>query len=169
MLANSPSTIVVWLSMDHRNNSGHSDSQDNRENLTTASTAFLTVTMKTTAFEASANLLLDDLPVIRDNLRKGFLETQSTVNKWVQNFKKKLDGEEDEDDFNARPARPAQGRYGQPGGGSTYGRKSGDTGRRSGDRERYDADPQVLGDDFATLQMRDDEGQYFEMTRVSNH
>ena len=29
-------------------------------------------------------------------------------------------------------------------------------GRRSGDRERYDADPQVLGDDFAGLNMRDD-------------
>lgn len=118
--------------------------------------------MKTAALDTSANFLLDDLPVIRDNLRKGFLETQSTVNKWVQNFKKKLDGEEDEDDFDARPARPAQGRYGQPGGGSMYGRRSGDTGRRSGDRERYDADPQVLGDDFATLQMRDDEGQYLE-------
>lgn len=123
--------------------------------------------MKTAALEASANLLLDDLPVIRDNLRKGFLETQSTVNKWVQNFKKKLDGEEDEDDFNAQSARPAQGRYGQPGGGSIYGRKSGDTGRRSGDRERYDADPQVIGDDFATLQMRDEEGQDCECLEYS--
>ena len=35
-------------------------------------------------------------------------------------------------------------------------RRSADMGRRSGDRERYDADPQVLGDDFAGLNMRDD-------------
>lgn len=31
-------------------------------------------------------------------------------------------------------------------------------GRRSGDRERYDADPQLLGDDFSALELRDSEG-----------
>jgi hypothetical protein len=30
--------------------------------------------------------------------------------------------------------------------------------RRSGDRERYDADPQVLSDDFSALELRDTEG-----------
>jgi hypothetical protein len=34
-------------------------------------------------------------------------------------------------------------------------------GRRSGDRERYDADPQVLGDDFSALELRDSEGESF--------
>jgi hypothetical protein len=33
----------------------------------------------------------------------------------------------------------------------------GEQGRRSGDRERYDADPQVLSDDFRELQMEDNE------------
>jgi hypothetical protein len=36
-------------------------------------------------------------------------------------------------------------------------RRSAESGRRSGDRERYDADPQVLGDDFSALELRDAE------------
>jgi hypothetical protein len=33
--------------------------------------------------------------------------------------------------------------------------------RRSGDRDRYDADPQVLGDDFGhRLELRDDDGEF---------
>lgn len=102
--------------------------------------------------------LQDDLPVIRDNIRKGFLETQSKVNTWVQNFKKRLDGD-DLDDIHG-----SQG-YG---GGQSYGtsRRSGDLGRRSGDRDRYDADPQVLGDDFAALELRDSEGTN---TTLSNY
>ncbi|KKY27654.1 putative cue domain [Phaeomoniella chlamydospora] len=97
----------------------------------------------------------DDLPVIRENLRKGFLETQSTVNKWVQNFKKRIDGE-DLDDLNSQQSEPSQG-YQSRGGAATYGRRSGDTTRRSADRDRYDADPQVLPDDFSTLELRDAE------------
>lgn len=93
--------------------------------------------------------------MIRDNIRKGFLETQSKVNSWVQTFKKKLDGEDD-GEFGNQPPRPAQG---YQGGGQNYGtRRSGEIGRRSADRERYDADPQVLGDDFSTLELRDSEG-----------
>ncbi|KAL1856033.1 ubiquitin-binding protein cue5 [Paecilomyces lecythidis] len=91
----------------------------------------------------------DDLPVIRENIRKGFLETQSKVNSWVQNFKKKIDGEEDEDQPAGEYHRDS-GSYGRP-------RRSGDMGRRSADRERYDADPQVISDDFATLELRDSE------------
>lgn len=97
----------------------------------------------------------DDLPVIRDNIRKGFLETQSTVNKWVTSLKKKIDGE-DEDDFHGQAAAPAQG-YAPP---QQYGgRRSSEFSRRSTDRDRYDADPQVLGDDFAGLRMQDNEGR----------
>ncbi|KAL9621617.1 MAG: hypothetical protein Q9160_004009 [Pyrenula sp. 1 TL-2023] len=95
----------------------------------------------------------DDLPVIRDNIRKGFLDTQATVNKWVTNFKKKIDGEDSDEDFQAQPARPAQSV--RPQGYSN--RRSLDAARRSADRERYDADPQVLGDDFSTLELRDAE------------
>lgn len=97
---------------------------------------------------------VDDLPVIRDNIRKGFLETQSKVNSWVQGFKKRLDGDEEEEE------PPSDGHLQSHGEAQTYGRarRSGDSTRRSGDRERYDADPQVLGDDFSALELRDSEG-----------
>ena len=97
--------------------------------------------------------LADDLPVIRDNLKKVALETQSTVNGWFTNLKKRIDGD-DEDDIRSRPSAPAQGYTNQQQYG---GRRSSEFGRRSTDRDRYDADPQVLGDDFASLQMRDNE------------
>lgn len=95
----------------------------------------------------------DDLPVIRENIRKGFLETQTKVNSWVQNFKKRLDGEDEE-------PQSSEGYLQSHGETQTYGRprRSGDSARRSGDRERYDADPQVLGDDFTGLELRDAEG-----------
>lgn len=109
--------------------------------------------------EREYSFLDDDLPMIRDNIRKGFLETQSTVNKWVTSFKKKLDGDDDES-FTGQPGRPTQGV--QPGhqGYPNYNRRSSEMARRSADRERYDADPQVLGDDFSTLELRDAEGTY---------
>ncbi|ERF74661.1 hypothetical protein EPUS_00791 [Endocarpon pusillum Z07020] len=104
--------------------------------------------------EREYSFLDDDLPMIRENIRKGFLETQSTVNKWVTNFKKKLDGEDDEG-FSNQPAKPAQRLQGSNQGFPNYGRRSSEMARRSADRERYDADPQVLGDDFSTLELRD--------------
>ncbi|KAL9021353.1 MAG: hypothetical protein Q9185_001464 [Variospora sp. 1 TL-2023] len=101
----------------------------------------------------------DDLPVIRDNIKKGFLETQSKVNSWVAVLKKKMDGEED-DDFQAKPTSAATG-HGAGGARqsnqSGFGRRNGDYPRRSADHDRYDADPQVLGDDFTNLQLRDDD------------
>lgn len=42
-------------------------------------------------------------------------------------------------------------------------------GRRSGDRERYDADPQVLGDDFSALELRDSEGKLVWSDNVAGH
>ncbi|KAI9849321.1 MAG: ubiquitin-binding protein cue5 [Sclerophora amabilis] len=96
----------------------------------------------------------DDLPVIKENIRKGFLETQTKVNKWVTDFKKRLDGEDEEEPerrqtsqgYNPGPSRPPYGS-----------RRSGELGSRSVDRDRYDADPKVLGDDFAALELRDEE------------
>jgi hypothetical protein len=90
--------------------------------------------------------------VIRENIRKGFFETQSKVNTWVQNFKKKLDGED--------VPRPAEGYIRGYGESQVYNqpRRSGDMNRRSSDRERYDADPQLLTDDLSTLELRDAEG-----------
>ena len=81
------------------------------------------------------------------------------MNSFIANLKKKIDGEEEED-FTNQPGRAATGyRVNSP--QQTYsGRRSGDMGRRSGDRERYDADPQVLGDDFAGLSVHDDTSIY---------
>lgn len=110
----------------------------------------------------------DDLPVIKENIRKGFLETQSKVNSWVANLKKKIDGEDDEE-FQSRPARPATGYTSGPP-TQPYGiRRSGEFSRRSGDRDRYDADPQVLSDDFTSLQLRDEEGTTAPVPSSSHH
>ncbi|KAJ5458991.1 hypothetical protein N7530_010935 [Penicillium desertorum] len=100
----------------------------------------------------------DDLPVIRENLRKGFLETQNKVNSWVTNLKKRIDG----DDLDEEPSQNQRetSAHARP-------RRSGDMGRRSGDRERYDADPQVLSDDFSALELRDGEGTLTTLSLAS--
>ncbi|KAI9804049.1 MAG: ubiquitin-binding protein cue5 [Piccolia ochrophora] len=101
----------------------------------------------------------DDLPVIKENLKKSFFETQTKVNKWVTDFRKKIDGEEDSDPESGT-ASTAQGYNSGPRQQSYGPRRSSEHIRRSTDRERdrYDADPKVLGDDFANLELRDDEG-----------
>lgn len=86
----------------------------------------------------------DDLPIIRENLRKGFLDTQVKVNSWITNIKKKIEENFDESDENA------QQRQGEPF------RRPGESSRRSGDYERYDADPEVLSDDFAGMKFSAD-------------
>src|SRR4051812_29096689 len=40
----------------------------------------------------------DDLPVIKKQLEQGFKETQTKVNKWISDLKKKFDVDEDEDE-----------------------------------------------------------------------
>jgi hypothetical protein len=100
-------------------------------------------------YDENRSFIDDDLPVIKENLRKGFLETQSKVNGWITNLKKRIDGD-DEDG-----ASPQQG-YSPASANAPYrSRRSGD-GRQSGDYNRYDADPQVLSDDFAGIQMNND-------------
>ncbi|KAK4130858.1 hypothetical protein BT67DRAFT_464678 [Trichocladium antarcticum] len=89
----------------------------------------------------------DDLPVIKESLRKGFVETQSKVNTWFTNLKKKIDEQFDEEDERERQARAS---------GSFMGRPTRDQTRRSTDYERYDADPQLLSDDFAGMKFRND-------------
>ncbi|OAL71600.1 hypothetical protein A7D00_4505 [Trichophyton violaceum] len=104
-------------------------------------------------YDKEHSFLDDDLPIIKENIRKGFLETQSRVNSWVENFKRRLDGEESDEDaqyghsqrqYGQRQQQQQQQQYGYPN-------------RRSVDRERYDADPHVLGDDFSSLELRDNE------------
>lgn len=93
--------------------------------------------------EEERSFLDDDLPIIKENLKKGFLETQSKFNGWIEQLRKKIDGEDDEETTESS-------RYGAGASRRSY------DGRRSGDMGRYDADPQVLGDDFAGIQLNDD-------------
>ncbi|GAB1313291.1 ubiquitin-binding protein cue5 [Madurella fahalii] len=96
-------------------------------------------------YDREHSFLDDDLPVIKESLRKGFLETQDKVNTWFTNLKKKLDEQfEDEDE------RPSQGSS------SFMGRPSRDQTRRSADYDRYDADPELLSDDFAGMKFHSD-------------
>lgn len=97
-------------------------------------------------------ILPDDLPEIRENIKKGFWDTQKTVNSWISNFKKNFDGEDEEVDYtsqntaqNARTTAPQASR------------RSNEYVRRSADYNRYDADPQVIGDDFSKLDLKDGE------------
>lgn len=95
--------------------------------------------------ENERNFIDDDLPVIKENLKKGFLETQSKVNGWITNLKKRIDGE---DVDNAQ--------QGYPSGSNQYRQRRSGDGRQSGDYGRYDADPELLSDDFAGIQMNAD-------------
>lgn len=95
----------------------------------------------------------DDLPVIRDNLRKGFEETQKQVNGWITNIRKKIEENFDESEEGGPSGQGQQGQQGQQQYGQ-YARQG--QGRRSGDYHRYDADPQVLSDDFAGMKFAPD-------------
>lgn len=104
-------------------------------------------------YEREHSFIDDELPVIRDNLRKGFMETQTKVTSWFNEMKKRIDGEYDSEEDESQPSKnrphhlhPHQ----QPP------RRSGEGSRRSNDYDRYDADPQVLSDDFAGIRLNPD-------------
>lgn len=67
-------------------------------------------------------------------------------------LQKKLDGDDD-DPYNGPPPldRPDGSQYGRRTEQRVY-----DKTRRSGDTDAFDADPQVIGDDFQHLELRDD-------------
>ncbi|KAH8899537.1 hypothetical protein GQ53DRAFT_741677 [Thozetella sp. PMI_491] len=98
-------------------------------------------------FDREHSFIDDDLPVIRDNLRKGFIETQTKVNSWFNNLKKQINEQFDEDEADERR---------QAGSSSLMGRPTRDQARRSADYERYDADPELLSDDFAGMKFHAD-------------
>ncbi|KAF2395525.1 hypothetical protein EJ06DRAFT_269350 [Trichodelitschia bisporula] len=99
----------------------------------------------------------DDLPVIKQSIQKGFQETQTKVNKWIMDFKKKLDGDEDDEPIPPSSRTFKRQNFGPSQSDQLYGiRKSAEASRRSGDRDRYDADPRVLSDDFTNLELRDE-------------
>jgi hypothetical protein len=99
-------------------------------------------------YDREHSFIDDELPVITENIRKGFLETQTKVNSWFTNLKKKIDGEYDSDEDETQPSKH------QPHGG--LGRRSGEGSRQSTDYHRYDADPQVLSDDFTGMRLNAD-------------
>lgn len=67
-------------------------------------------------------------------------------------LQKRLDGDDD-DPYNGPPPldRPDGSQYGRRPDSNTRERP-----RRSGDTDAFDADPQVIGDDFQHLELRDD-------------
>jgi hypothetical protein len=98
-------------------------------------------------YDREHSFIDDELPIIRENLRKGFVETQTKVNSWFTNLKKRIDGEYDSEEDESQPSKHnAQGPS----------RRTGDGTRRSTDYDRYDADPQVLSDDFAGIRLNPD-------------
>jgi len=98
----------------------------------------------------------DDLPVIRENLRKGFVETQNKFNTWLDTVKKRIDQEWNDDEGHGGQPQQAQGQ--PPGREAFMGRptRAGGPQRRSGDYDRYDADPELLSDDFAGIRLHAD-------------
>lgn len=105
----------------------------------------------------------DDLPVIQEQLKKGFQETQTKVNTWFKDIKKKFDEQFDENEAQSSSQQQHGGR------GPFAGRGSGESSRRSRDYERYDADPELLSDDFAGMKFHSDGSKYkLEVTHRTN-
>jgi hypothetical protein len=100
------------------------------------------------------NFFEDDLPVIQEKLKQGFVETQGRVNSWITTMKKRFDEEFAETEDDQVRTRPTQGHEQFPG------PRPGQASRRSGDYERYDADPQVLSDDFAGMRFNPDGSKF---------
>ncbi|EAT83786.2 hypothetical protein SNOG_08618 [Parastagonospora nodorum SN15] len=122
----------------------------------------------------------DDLPEIRKNIEQGFKETQKTVTSWISNFTKKLDGDGEPDEYDryGNPVHRDQQRPGQSGSQrqnfgpsqseQLYGIRKSAEQRRSADHNRYDADNRVLGDDFAQLEMRDNDDALYRNPSPNN-
>ena len=96
----------------------------------------------------------EDLPVIKENIKKGFMETQSKVTGWFNEFKKRIENDTSPEASPAGSAR-SSGQYARAGAGRRP--RLVDGSRRSRDGG-YDADPQVLSDDFTHLDMNDNTG-----------
>lgn len=109
----------------------------------------------------------DELPEIGRNIQRGFMETQKQVNSWINNFKKRIDGEDEEEDlYSGSSSRPGRQNFGPSQSEQLHGiRKSAERQRRSVEQQRYDADPHVLDDEeFNRLELRDDEARELKLT-----
>ncbi|KAK4228481.1 hypothetical protein QBC38DRAFT_508935 [Podospora fimiseda] len=111
--------------------------------------------------EPEHSFIDDDLPVIKETLRKGFIETQTKVNSWFTDIKKKINEtlEEQDDD---RAAHGSNSFIGRPT------RDHQPQARRSNDYDRYDADPELLSDDFAGMKFRNDGTPVLQNQRTFN-
>lgn len=116
--------------------------------------------------EHERNFFDDDLPEIGRNIQQGFFETQKKVNSWINNFKKRIDGDdEDEDDLYSSSQAGSRQNTGRINTGPSqsaqlYGiRKQAEAQqRRSTEASRYDADPHEMDDgEFERLELRDDD------------
>ncbi|KAM0697316.1 hypothetical protein Q7P36_003387 [Cladosporium allicinum] len=117
----------------------------------------------------------DDLPEIGRNIQRGFAETQKQVNSWITTFKKRIDGDDEDEDLysgsSSSNARPARQNFGPSQTEQMYGiRKSAEHApRRSVEQQRYDSDPHVLDDsEFSRLELRDDEAPPAQPPRTSS-
>lgn len=121
----------------------------------------------------------DDLPEIGRNIQQGFLDTQKKVSSWISNFKKRIDGEDsdEEDLYSSSQSGSRQNTNtivgGRLGPRQDFGPSQSDQlygiqkqaemqqqqqRRRSTEANRYDADPHELGEEeFERLELRDDE------------
>ncbi|KAF8248288.1 hypothetical protein K440DRAFT_483404, partial [Wilcoxina mikolae CBS 423.85] len=98
----------------------------------------------------------EDLPVIKENIKKGLIDTQTKVTGWFNEFKKRIENDVSPEATPPTSARPS-GQYTRTGARRQTGLGGYDGSRRSRDGG-YDADPQVLSDDFTHLNMKDNTG-----------
>ena len=120
----------------------------------------------------------DDLPEIGRNIQQGFFETQKRVNSWITTFKKKIDGEDEEDDelYSSSQSNTRQNTRQNLGSSQReqmYGiQKQAERQqqqRRSTEAQRYDADPHELGEaEFERLELRDEEAPPPQPPRTSS-
>lgn len=113
----------------------------------------------------------DELPQLRDNLTKGFNETKDKVNSWVENLKKKIDG----DDKNPGVFAGLFGGNGNENNGSNA--RYGGSGSKSGFTHYYDKDGNITG--YQPVDRRNPQGirgfdrdpEEFEFNRIQmqNH
>lgn len=104
----------------------------------------------------------DDLPEIRENLTKGFNETRTKVNSWVENLRKKIDGAaagnnnnnnnyDDDEDYYTTNNNPSRSQlFGALGNND---RPSSE--RKSRGNRYYDRDPREINDDFQGISLAD--------------
>ncbi|KAK9447225.1 uncharacterized protein V1518DRAFT_421680 [Limtongia smithiae] len=99
----------------------------------------------------------DDLPIIKENLTRGFHETRARVNEWVANFKKKIDGEDEDEDYITGNSRTTASALPRRGGAPALPRRPNTSSAdiHIGRQQSYDNDPTELDGNFAHLNLVD--------------